>query len=103
MGTWVHWVIFDIPGAAQGLPEGVPTVERLPDGSLQGRNSWDRIGYGGSSPPPGKPHRYPFRRYALPAPIGLAPGAAATDVETLASTRALERAEYLGRYGRARD
>jgi len=100
VGTWVHWVIFNIPGSATGLPEGVPASERLPDGTCQGTNSWKRIGYGGPSPPPGAPHRYFFRLYALPGPLGLGPGAGAADVEAAARSRSLGQAEYLGRYGR---
>ncbi|MEM0129259.1 MAG: YbhB/YbcL family Raf kinase inhibitor-like protein [Thermoplasmata archaeon] len=102
VGTWVHWVLFDIPGTARGLPEGVASAPTLPDGSRSGKNSWDRHGYGGPSPPPGKPHRYFFRLYALPAPLGLPPGSRAAEVEERAKRSALARAEYMGTYGRSR-
>jgi Raf kinase inhibitor-like YbhB/YbcL family protein len=65
MGTWVHWVIYNIPGDADRLPEAVPSSERLDSGALQGSNDFGRIGYGGPCPPRGKPHRYCFRLYAL--------------------------------------
>lgn len=100
MGTWVHWVIYDIPGSAPGLPEGVATDPSLPDGSHQGQNSWKRSCYGGPSPPPGKPHRYFFRLYALHEPLGADPGRGAKEIETAARAKALGAAELMGTYGR---
>jgi Raf kinase inhibitor-like YbhB/YbcL family protein len=64
-GTFLHWLIYNIPPDRTGLPEGVPPHPALPDGSVQGMNSFRRVGYGGPCPPPGKPHRYFFRVYAL--------------------------------------
>ncbi len=59
--TWVHWVLYDIPPAASGLPEsGKP----LPEGTREGQNDWGRTGYGGPCPPIGR-HRYFFKLYAL--------------------------------------
>jgi len=101
VGTWVHWVIYDVPGIAKGLPEGVARDPNLPDGSRQGRNSWKNLGYGGPSPPPGKPHRYFFRLYALKEPLGAAPGLGAKEVEAAARAKAIELAEYMGTYGRS--
>ncbi len=100
VGTWVHWAIYDVPGVARGLPEGIPTVASLPDGSRQGKNSWNKIGYGGPSPPPGKPHRYFFRLYALREPLNAASGLSAKEVEAAARARSLEMAELMGTYGR---
>ena len=75
MGTWVHWVIYNIPASSTGLPENVSkSKEKLPDGALQGL-AWGvegnpkfpcgKAGYGGPMPPPGLPHRYFFKLYAL--------------------------------------
>ena len=100
VGTWVHWVIYDIPGTAKGLDEGVSTSATLPDGTRQGRNSWKKLGYGGPSPPPGRPHRYFFRLYALREPLGAAPGLGAKEAEAAARTKSLESAEFMGTYGR---
>ena len=61
--TWVHWVLYNIPPTASGLPEGV-NATGLPSGSRQGRNDWDRTGYGGPCPPIGR-HRYFHKLYAL--------------------------------------
>ncbi len=101
VGTWVHWVLYDIPGTARSLAEGVPADPRLADGSRHGKNSWKKYGYGGPSPPPGKPHRYFFRLYALREPLGAEPGLTAAQAESLAKSRAIESAQYLGTYGRA--
>jgi Raf kinase inhibitor-like YbhB/YbcL family protein len=101
VGTWVHWVIYDIPGTANGLAEGVAKAGVLPDGSRQGKNSWKNLGYGGPSPPPGKPHRYFFRLYALREPLGAAPGLTAKDAESAARAKSIESAEYMGTYGRS--
>src|SRR2546422_11619541 len=75
VGTWVHWVLYDLPGAARDLPEGVATQEQLANGARQGRNDFGKIGYGGPSPPPGSAHRCFFKLYALDAKLNLKPGA----------------------------
>ena len=61
--TWVHWVLYNIPPTATGLPEAVEP-RALPAGTLEGRNDWARTGYGGPCPPVGR-HRYFFKLYAL--------------------------------------
>lgn len=99
-GTWVHWVIYNIPPTARGLGEGVPRTETLPDGARQGRNSWDEIGYQGPSPPPGKPHRYILHLYALSRPLDAGPGLTARDLEAAIRPHVLAEASYLGTYGR---
>lgn len=68
-GTWTHWVMFDIPADARGLPAGVPTTERVPitpagEPARQGKNDFGKIGYGGPCPPRGT-HHYVFRLFAL--------------------------------------
>ena len=102
---WVHWLIYGIPAGTGGLPEGISNEPRLnnPPGALQGKNSWPSgvtIGYRGPMPPPGGPHRYYFKVYALDAPLGLEPG-----VDKQALLRALEghvlaEGELMGRYER---
>lgn len=99
-GTWVHWVLYDIPGLTRELPEGLPRTDTLPDGSRQGRNSWDEIGYQGPSPPPGKPHRYILHLYALSGPIAAKPGLTARELEVALGTRVVATATYHGTYGR---
>ncbi|TAJ25997.1 MAG: YbhB/YbcL family Raf kinase inhibitor-like protein [Nitrospirae bacterium] len=65
VGTWVHWVVFNIPSDERELLEGMPAKEALPKRARQGQNDFNRIGYGGPCPPPGKPRRYFFKLYAL--------------------------------------
>ena len=59
--TWVHWLLYDIPASATGMPEG---ARDLPPGTREGRNDWQRTGYGGPCPPVGR-HRYFHKLYAL--------------------------------------
>ncbi len=61
--TWVHWVLYNMPRSAEGLPEGVDS-DSLPPGTLEGLNDWKRTGYGGPCPPIGR-HRYFHKLYAL--------------------------------------
>ncbi|WP_224367983.1 YbhB/YbcL family Raf kinase inhibitor-like protein [Hyalangium versicolor] len=61
--TWCHWLLYNIPPGTRDLPEGA-SPDNLPRGALQGRNDWDRTGYGGPCPPIGR-HRYIYRLYAL--------------------------------------
>ncbi len=98
--TWVHWVIWNLPAAASRLAEGVQTRSTLADGSAQGKNDFGRIGYGGPSPPPGKPHRYFFRLYALKEKLALAGGASRRDLDRAMQGRILGTAEVFGTYGR---
>lgn len=61
--TWVHWILYNLPPEASGLPQGVAAHD-LPSGTLPGRNDWNRAGYGGPCPPIGR-HRYIHKLYAL--------------------------------------
>ena len=100
VGTWVHWVIFNLPGETTELPEGVPAQETLPNGAKQGLNDFKRVGYGGPCPPPGKPHRYYFKLYAVDVTLDLRPRA--TKAQVLESIRGhiLGEAQLMGRFGR---
>lgn len=80
-GCWVHWVLFNIPPGRSSLPANIPATPELPDGSKQGVNSFRRIGYGGPCPPPGAPHRYFFKVYALKKKLDLKPGVTSETVE----------------------
>jgi len=101
MGTWVHWVIYSIPPTAQGLAEDIKRVEKLPDGTLQGKNSWGRIGYGGPCPPGGT-HRYFFKIYALDKMLNLKPGATKEELLTAMKGHILAQAQFYGKYSRKR-
>ncbi len=99
-GTWVHWVLYDLPASARELPEGVPKQEELSSGARQGRNDFRKIGYGGPCPPHGPPHRYFFKLYALDAKTKLIAGATKADLERAMQGHILAQAELVGRYQR---
>lgn len=99
-GTWVHWVVFDLPASARQLPQGVASTPILGDGSRQGKNDFKRSGYGGPCPPRGAAHRYVFRLYALDAALGLDAGATRAAVEKAMTGHVLGQAQLIGRYAR---
>jgi Raf kinase inhibitor-like YbhB/YbcL family protein len=96
-GTWTHWVLYNLPASALGLPENVPLDERLSDGSLQGRNSWGKTGYGGPCPPSGT-HRYFFKLYALDRLLDLPSNADAPRLVKAMQGRVLGSTELMGTY-----
>jgi len=100
VGTWVHWVLFDLAAGTRELAEGVATQEQVLGGAKQGRNDFGAIGYGGPCPPPGKPHRYFFKLYAVDGNVNLKPGATKAEVEHAMKGHILAQAELMGRYGR---
>jgi Raf kinase inhibitor-like YbhB/YbcL family protein len=100
VGTWVHWVLYDLPASARELAEGLTKQEQLPSGAHQGRNDFGKIGYGGPCPPPGSPHRYFFKLYALDAKPNLKAGATKADVERALKGHILGQGQLMGRYGR---
>jgi hypothetical protein len=100
VGNWNHWTMWNIPANASSLPEGVAKTARLPDGSEQGSNDFGKSGYNGPCPPPGKPHRYYFKLYALDTTLHMKPGSTKSDLEAAMKGHVLGQAEWIGRYGR---
>ncbi len=98
-GTFTHWVLWNLPAAAQEVPENLPKTPQLPDGARQGRNDFGNPGYGGPCPPPGKPHRYFFRLYALDNAPAVKPGAGRGELERAMEGHILARGELMARYG----
>jgi Raf kinase inhibitor-like YbhB/YbcL family protein len=98
-GTWVHWVLLNLPAGAAGLPEAVPPGKPLDNGAVQGTTSFRQKGYGGPCPPGGT-HRYYFRLYALDGPLSLTGTATAKDVQNAMKGHVLAQAELMGRYAR---
>jgi hypothetical protein len=98
-GTWVHWVLYGLPGSTLSLPENLPSVQRLDDGSRQGQNDFGRIGYGGPCPPRGRKHRYFFRLFALDTELSLSSGLTHKALEQAMAGHVLGRAELMGTYG----
>jgi Raf kinase inhibitor-like YbhB/YbcL family protein len=66
--VWDHWLLYNLPPSAGGLPEGVKSKE-LPSGTREALSSWKKTGYGGPCPPIGR-HRYFHRLYALDVVLG---------------------------------
>jgi len=99
VGTWVHWVVYDLPAETRGLPEAVPADADLPGGGRSGENSWRRLGYGGPCPPSGT-HRYFFKLYALDTVLGLDAGAGKKQVLKAMEGHVLAQAEVMGTYSR---
>jgi Raf kinase inhibitor-like YbhB/YbcL family protein len=98
--TWVHWVLFNLPAESRELSEGVPPQATLPDGTTQGVNDFGKVGYGGPAPPPGKPHRYVFKLYALDTPLGLQAGATRDELLKAVAGHVLVEGQLVGTYAR---
>ncbi len=103
-GTWIHWTIWNVPGSATTLAEGLARSPDLPDGSRQGRvygvKEFSKTGYLGPCPPPGKAHRYFFRLYALDTVLTLPATATRFDLDAAMKGHTLASAELMGTYGR---
>jgi Raf kinase inhibitor-like YbhB/YbcL family protein len=99
VGTWVHWVIWNIPVSARSLEENLPKKESLPNGAKQGTTDFRRIGYGGPCPPSGT-HRYFFKLYALDTTLNLPATTTKKDLEKAMQGRILAQAELIGKYRR---
>jgi len=100
VGTWVHWVLYDLPPATTELAENVERSQYLPGGAKQGINDFRRLGYGGPCPPPGKPHRYFFKLYALDAVTDLKPGATKQELLKAMESHVLAEGQLMGTYQR---
>ena len=96
-GTWVHWVLFNIPGNARSLLGNLPPDAQLADGSIQGVNSFGRNDYGGPCPPSGT-HRYFFKLYALDTTLSLDESAGKDEVLAAMEGHILAQAELMGTY-----
>lgn len=98
-GTWVHWVIFNIPADETGLPEDVPREKKLASGAKQGITDFRKIGYGGPCPPGGT-HRYYFKLYALDSILEAEPGITKRELLEIMDGHILAEVELMGRYTR---
>jgi Raf kinase inhibitor-like YbhB/YbcL family protein len=98
--TWVHWVLYNMPPAATGLPEGA-TTDNLPAGSEEGLNDWKRTGYGGPCPPIGR-HRYFFKLYALDTVLEGLRRPTKAQVEEAMQGHVIEKTEFVGTYQKSK-
>ncbi len=100
VGDWVHWVVFNLAPDVRSLPENVARDAALPGGAIQGVNDYDRNDYDGPCPPPGRPHRYHFKVFALDARLALDAGARKADVVRAMRGHVLAQGELVGSYAR---
>ncbi len=98
--VWVHWVLYNLPPSAGGLPQAVKP-EALPAGTSPGRNDWGRTGYGGPCPPTGR-HRYFFKLYALDSAIPDLDRPTKAQLEAAMKGHIVEHATLIGTYQRSR-
>jgi Raf kinase inhibitor-like YbhB/YbcL family protein len=96
MGTWDHWILYNIPATTTSLAENIQT---LPTGTQIGSNSWKRSQYNGPCPPD-REHRYFFKLYALDTTLKLPDGASKADVQAAMNAYVLGTAELMGKYNR---
>jgi Raf kinase inhibitor-like YbhB/YbcL family protein len=99
-GTWIHWIVYNVPPSMHSLPEAVPKTGDINAGARQGRSSFEDVGYGGPCPPPGDAHHYHFMLYALNARLSLGSGATRDQVDDAMRGHIIAKAELVGLYGR---
>lgn len=100
VGTWVHWVLFNLPGDTQSLDQGLPSTGQLANGAYQGRNDFGKLGYGGPCPPGGSKHRYYFKVYALSTTLTLVPGSTKADLLEAMEGHILAEGQLKAKYKR---
>ncbi len=100
VGNWNHWVLWNLPAESRQLAENVAKTAQLPDGSVQGLNDFRKAGYNGPCPPPGKPHRFYFKIFALDTKLDLKGTAGKPELEAAMKGHILAQAEWMGRYRR---
>jgi Raf kinase inhibitor-like YbhB/YbcL family protein len=97
VGTWIHWVLYNLSPESQGLSKGVVPGSKELEGSQDGTNSWQKLGYGGPCPPSGE-HRYFFKLYALDTRLNLSSGANKQQLLKAMEGHILAQAELMGTY-----
>lgn len=97
-GTWVHWLLYDLPADTRKLPEDMPKAREFPNGARQGGNDFGKIGYNGPCPPRGSAHRYVFKLYALDSKTDLKSGATKNELERAMRRHILAQAELIGKF-----
>lgn len=102
IGTWVHWVLWNLPASAASLPQGAEKTNQLPAGTAQGANDFKRTVYGGPCPPGSKPHHYFFKLFALDTTLSLKPGSKKKDLLKAIEGHVLAQGELMGTYTRQR-
>jgi Raf kinase inhibitor-like YbhB/YbcL family protein len=94
VGTWVHWVLYNLPSNLTGLEQGKS------GSGIEGINDFKRSGYGGPCPPKGSNHRYYIKLYALDSVLNLKTGATKAQLESAMRGHILAQGQLMGKYGR---
>ena len=98
-GTWVHWILYNVPAHILEIPDNLPREGQLESGIMQGLNDFQNIGYGGPCPPSGI-HRYVFKLYALDKELELQPGATKRQLLKAMEGHILDRAQFMSTYSK---
>src|SRR5437879_1720738 len=98
-GTFVHWVLYNLPAENIGLVENVPATENVKGGGIQGKNGFEKVGYGGPCPPSGT-HRYFFKIHALDVEFALKGGATKAELEKAMQGHIVAQGQLMGTYRR---
>ena len=100
-GTFIHWVLYNLPPDLGGLPEDTPVDKELENGAVQCSNGFGRMGYGGPCPPPGdEAHRYLFDLYALDVELSLPNELSEADINREIKDHILADGHLMGKYQR---
>jgi len=99
-GTFIHWVAYNIPARETSLPAGVPQTAEIAGGGTNGVNGFERIGYNGPCPPPGKMHHYHFHLFALDSTLTPGDKADADAVQSAMRGHLVATAELVGTFER---
>ena len=99
-GNFVHWILYNIPPGTKELAPGIPKKPVLPNGSAHGLNDFGKMEYGGPCPPPGKPHRYIFRLYALDTLLHLRAPVTRKSIGAAMQGHIIGQGELMGTFGR---
>ena len=99
-GTFIHWVAYNIPVSVTSLPAGVPQSTEIAGGGTNGINGFDRVGYNGPCPPPGKIHHYHFRLFAVDSTLTPGDKADAAALESAMKGHVVASTELVGTFER---
>lgn len=99
-GTFIHWILFNIPPDTKELPAGIKEEKKLDNGAIHGQNDFGRLGYGGPCPPSGTEHRFIFKIFALDTMLNLKSGISINQFSNAIQGHVLDKGELIGMYGR---
>lgn len=102
-GTFVHWVLYNLPAYNLEIKENFPRHEKLVDGTMQGKNDFNNIGYDGPCPPKGSTHRYFFKLYGIDKFLELKSGATKKTVVEAMRGHIVEQTELIGLYKKSKE